>query len=328
MIESFFKSKAWALWAYLGGLFIIVSVYSQVSLTVELNKWFGIFYDLLQKPEKSTIAEFYNLLAGTDISNPSFLLLALPFVFLAAITNWFTRIYALRWRESITFNYLKKWEKTTVNIEGASQRLQEDCNRFTRIVEDLGVQFLRALLTLIAFLPLLWDLSTHVVVDSIKDIEGSLCYVAALASLGGIIISWFVGFKLPGLEYNNQKVEAAFRKQLVYAEDDREQYYKEENIIELFAGVRLNYQKLYLHYGYFDIWRYLYEQFMVVVPYLIIGPSLFAGVIGLGLVVQVTNAFSKVQEGFAIFLNQWTTITELRSIWKRLHEFEKACINK
>jgi len=24
-----------------------------------------------------------------------------------------------------------------------------------------------------------------------------------------------------------------------------------------------------------------------------------------------------------LFLHNWTTITELRSIWKRLHEFEK-----
>ena len=38
--------------------------------------------------------------------------------------------------------------------------------------------------------------------------------------LGGIVISWFVGIKLPGLEYNNQKVEAAFRKDLVLGEDE------------------------------------------------------------------------------------------------------------
>ena len=28
-----------------------------------------------------------------------------------------------------------------------------------------------------------------------------------------------VGIKLPGLEFNNQKVEAAYRKELVYGED-------------------------------------------------------------------------------------------------------------
>ena len=41
-------------------------------------------------------------------------------------------------------------------------------------------------------------------------------------SLGGVLISWFVGYKTyQDLEYKNQVVEAAFRKELVYGEDDR-----------------------------------------------------------------------------------------------------------
>ena len=67
----------------------------------------------------------------------------------------------------------------------------------------------------------------------------------------------------------------------------------------------------------------MYDQLMVIVPYLLVGPSLFTGAILLGVVVQVSNAFQKVHGGFALFLHNWTTITELRSIWKRLHEFER-----
>ena len=78
-----------------------------------------------------------------------------------------------------------------------------------------------------------------------------------------------------------------------------------------------------MHYGYFDTWRITYDQFMIIVPYLIVGPSLFTGAVLLGVVVQVSNAFQKVHGGFALFLENWTTITELRSIWKRLHEFER-----
>ena len=58
-------------------------------------------------------------------------------------------------------------------------------------------------------------------------------------------------------------------------------------------------------------------------PYLIIGAGLFTGLITLGVLVQVSNAFSRVHGGFALFLHNWTTITELRSIYKRLSEFEK-----
>jgi peptide/bleomycin uptake transporter len=52
----------------------------------------------------------------------------------------------------------------------------------------------------------------------LKNIPGSLVWVAFATSLGSLVISWVVGIKLPGLEYNNQKVEAKFRKELVYGE--------------------------------------------------------------------------------------------------------------
>ena len=68
---------------------------------------------------------------------------------------------------------------------------------------------------------------------------------------------------------------------------------------------------------------HFYDQIMIIVPYLVVGPGLFTGLITLGTVVQVSNAFQRVHGGFALFLHNWTTITELRSIWKRLHEFEQ-----
>jgi peptide/bleomycin uptake transporter len=151
---------------------------------------------------------------------------------------------------------------------------------------------------------------------------GSLVWYALVISIGGLIITWFVGAKLPGLEYNNQKVEAAFRKELVFGEDDKENYSQPATILELFTGIRFNYQRLYNHYGYVDVWINAYDQFMVIVPYLLVGPGLFTKLITLGVVVQVSNAFAKVHEGFGVFLYQFTQITELRSIWKRLREFE------
>ena len=40
-------------------------------------------------------------------------------------------------------------------------------------------------------------------VPYLDNISGSLVWVALILSIGGIIISWLVGIKLPGLEYNN-----------------------------------------------------------------------------------------------------------------------------
>ncbi len=334
MLKSFFLNRRWNLWSWGGLSILIVSLFLQVQMTVAINTWYGKFYDLLQnagdyidKPSEG-INFFYSQLISVDYvingfeGDPSFVVIAFPYIALAIFTGWFTRIYGLRWREAITFSYIPQWQAVEHEIEGASQRIQEDCNRWARIVESLGLQVIRALMTLIAFIPILWGLSDKVDLPILRDIEGSLVWFSLIVSLGGIIISWFVGIKLPGLEYKNQRVEAAFRKDLVLGEDDKVNYGQTETLFELFTGIRFNYHRLYLHYGYFDGWMTTYDQFMIIAPYLIMGPGLFTGIITLGVMVQVSNAFARVHGGFALFLHNWTTITELRSIWRRLREFE------
>ena len=328
MISSFFGTKKWLLWSW-GGLFILLSsLWAQVSLTVAINTWYGGFYDLMQNSAsyfdnpKVGIDLFYEKLISFNIEDKSFFMLAMPYVIIATITNWFTRVYGLRWREAITFDYLPKWRNVTEDIEGASQRIQEDTKKFADIIENLGIKIVRSIMTLIAFIPVLWQLSAKTDIPFMGMEEGSLVWFAFVVSIGGLVITWFVGSKLPGLEYNNQKVEAAFRKELVFGEDDKGNYARVETIIELFTGIRINYQRLYNHYGYVDIWINSYDQFMVIVPYLLVGQGLFTKLITLGVVVQVSNAFQKVHEGFGVFLYQFTQITELRSVYKRLKEFE------
>ncbi len=316
MFRSFFKSREWFIWAYGGALVLLLALYFQVELTVRINEWYGSFYNILQKATEHEVSELW-------VEMLKFAKIAFPYVLIATVTAYFTRIYAFKWREAMTFAYVEKWQQVEEEVEGASQRIQEDIYRFARIFESLGLQVIRAIMTLFAFLPILWGLSSGVDIELIKKVPGSLVWVALIVSIGGLLISWFVGIKLPGLEYNNQKVEAAFRKELVYAEDDKINYGKTETIIELFTGLKFNYNRLFLHYGYFDIWVNFFEQLMVIVPYLIMGPGLFTGIITLGVLVQVSNAFSKVRESFSIFIANWTTITELRSINKRLREFEE-----
>jgi len=334
VLKSFYRSKQWAMWAWGGGFALISSLWVQVQLSVAINTWYGGFYNLLQNAKDyidnsaEGISQLHDQLISLQYvvsgfeGNPSFAVIAFPYVALAVFTGWFTRMYALRWREAMTFSYIPQWQDVEEEIEGASQRIQEDCYRWAKLIESLGLQVVRAIMTLIAFIPILWTLSAKVDIEPFKSIEGSLVWGTLIVSLGGLVVSWFVGWKLPGLEYNNQKVEAAFRKDLVLGEDDKVNYAKTETLVELFLGIRYNYHRLFLHYSYFDCWASFYDQFMIIVPYIIMGPGLFTGAITLGIMVQVSNAFQKVHSGFSLFLHNWTNITEIRSIWKRLHEFE------
>ena len=95
-------------------------------------------------------------------------------------------------------------------------------------------------------------------------------------------------------------------------------------ILQLFTGIKYNYHKLFLHYGYFDLWAIWYRQLFVIVPFLIMAPGLFTAAFTLGIMMQVVNAFGEVKDAFSVFLYNWTRITELRSIYRRLMEFETA----
>jgi peptide/bleomycin uptake transporter len=321
MIRAFFASKKWFIWAYGGGIFILASLYGQVYVTVLVNEWYRTFFDMLQRPGEHTMDDFWN-------SMMYWALITGPFWILAAVTNYVMRLYALSWREAITFNYLPRWKNVTEDIEGASQRIQEDIFRFTRIMESLGVQIAQAVMMLIAFIPVLWNLGREIDVGWVKNIPGVLVWAALLVNIGGLCLSWIVGSKLPKLEYDNQKAEAAFRKELVLAEDDKVHYAATYALIELFTNIRLNYRRLFMHHGYFDLWINLYDQFVSIVPYLVMGPGVFIGIITLGMLQQVVHAFEKVHTSLSLFLHNWTVITEFRSIRLRLHEFEEHLQNQ
>ena len=96
----------------------------------------------------------------------------------------------------MTFDYIPLWSSGTAKVEGSAQRIQEDTMRFAKIVESLGLQIVRAIMTLIAFTPILWGLSEKVEIEFLKNIPGSLVWVAFATSLGSLLISWFVGIKL------------------------------------------------------------------------------------------------------------------------------------
>jgi len=146
--------------------------------------------------------------------------------------------------------------------------------------------------------------------------------IAALGwCLFGTISVMVAGLKLPGLQFRNQRVEAAYRKELVYGEDhtDRAQ---PATKTQLFTNVRRNYFKLYFHYIYFNVVRYTYLQADNIFSLLILGPSLVAHKITFGALNQISNAFGKVTNSLQFLLNSWSTIVELQSVHKRLRAFE------
>jgi peptide/bleomycin uptake transporter len=253
----------------------------------------------------------------------TFLYIAMVAVALAVLNSFFTSHYVFRWRTAMNEYYTANWEKLR-HIEGASQRVQEDTMRFATIMEDLGVELIKAVMILIAFLPILFELSKHVTaLPLIGEINHSLVWASITWAIFGTLLLMIVGKKLPGLEFNNQKVEAAYRKELVYGEDyaDRAQPI---TLKELFGRVRHNYFRLYFHYAYFNLVATWYRQLDILYSLVVLFPSIAAGKMTLGLITQIGNVFDKVRESFQYLIYSWKTIIELLSIYKRLKAFEST----
>lgn len=318
MFKSFFMDKRWFHWSILGSAVILYVTWYKVEIDVKVNEWFGSFYNLVQKalstPNSVTFEEF--LATCIDFFN-----IVSMYIIIAVALDFFIRHYVFRWRTAMNNYYVSHWEKIR-QIEGASQRIQEDTMRFARIVEGLGVSFMRSLMILFAFLPILWTLSKNVTeLPWLGQVDHSLVYLAIISALCGTVLLAMVGIKLPGLEFKNQKVEAAYRKELVFGEE-HELRAKPETLKDLFINIRKNYFNLYRHYLYFDVAKWSYIQYTVIVPYIFMGPTIVSGAITLGMLQQILRAFGKVEESFQFLVHSWGTIVELLSIYKRLKGFE------
>ncbi len=315
-----FGRNKWYFWSVVGSTIILVVTYFLVQISVWLNTWYGDFYDMIQAalttPNSVTLGEFFQkMLTVAKV--------LMATIMVQVVFHYFTQHYVFRWRTAMNEYYMKHWEKLR-HVEGAAQRVQEDTMRFANIMEGLGSAFISSIMTLLAFLPLLWTLSQNITeLPFIGAVNGSMVYVALLSAILGTVLLAVVGIRLPGLEFHNQRVEAAYRKELVYGEDNADRC-DLPTVNTLFGDVRKNYFRLYFNYLYFNVFRYAYLQGANFIPLIALAPTIVAGAITFGVFTQITNAFGKVENSFQFLVNSWTTIIELISIYKRLAAFESV----
>ena len=314
----FFNSKKWFLWAWIGSFIILSSLWVQVEIDVKINEWFGVFYDMIQKalaePNAVSIEEYFASLF-------SFITLAGMYIAVYVAISFFTAHFLFRWRTAMVEWYHSVYDKAR-KIEGASQRVQEDTIKFTRIMEGLGTSLIESIMILIQFVPILFGLSIGIPIFFFGDWEYGLIVGALIWTIGGTVFLIVLGLilRLVGVEYDLQKQEAAYRKILVIAEDN--ETIRPKRIDELFDDVRKIHFLSYLRYLYFNIGRIAYLQANVLSAYVFLAPAIVAGVVTLGVMQQIIRAFGRVEGSMQYLLKAWPTIIELASVYKRLREFE------
>ncbi len=331
------ENHPWQWWSIVGSSLILFSTYFSVQVSVAINNWRRPFFDLVQdalsKPGSQSTDGSTVKASAESITQSLFDLIVtfaeigFVFIFVFVIARFFVSHYIFRWRTAMNAYYTSQWAQVR-HIEGASQRIQEDTMRFAEIMEGLGVSIVDAVMTLFAFLPVLWVLSEYVSELPLVGAIAHPLFVASLVwSVFGTGLLAIVGIKLPGLEFKNQRVEAAYRKELVYGEDDVNSA-QPPTLVDLFADVRKNYFRLYFNYMYFNVARSLYLQADNIFVYILLIPTIAAGAITWGILQQILTAFNQVSNSFQYLVNSWTTIVQLLSVYKRLSSFEAAIRNE
>ncbi len=179
-----YSPHRWQYWSILGTALIIFVTWFLVEVGVAVNAWYAPFYDLIQtalsSPHKVTIEQFYREVGV-------FLGIALIAVVISVLNNFFVSHYVFRWRTAMNEYYMANWQQLR-HIEGAAQRVQEDTMRFASTLENMGVSFINAIMTLIAFLPVLvTTVKSWFMVKTMPRARRRLRYASFLAPYGKTI---------------------------------------------------------------------------------------------------------------------------------------------
>ena len=307
------------------GLFVFLGHQGyRAFLKFQINRWFGTFYDLLgddfdrssgelSSGERDELADRREEV-WKELWN--FCLIVAPAVAIHPLAHWFRNVWVFTWRKKLMESYIKRWPTSKQPIEGASQRIHEDTQRFASGIHSCVSALLDAVFTLAIFAPVLYGL------------DPLLMWVAFAAAFGGVGISAIVGQHLVGLEVKNQAAEAAFRRELVLLEADSAERSKtpKATFSVLIYKLHQNYMALYRNFAALSSWLGVFDQSATILPYLLVAPRLFAEdpdrVMTLGVLTQTANAFGKVFDSLNIISDNWLAINEFRSVIRRLREYE------
>ncbi len=226
----------------------------------------------------------------------------------------------------------------------------QDTARFCGALQGCLATVLDALFTLLVFGPVLIELSGEVKAPGPLVVFQPLwllgtATLAAVLGLGGAML---VGQRLVMLEVANQRVEASLRRDLVVLEASPSTIcgtHTRGSGVGVLTGrtaaggtsptiyfaltlqrLRENYHALFRHFTLLNLWLAAFDQVMVIFPYLLVAPLIFASApeerITLGTLIKVTNSFDKVFSSLSILSENWGAINDFRSVAIRLREFE------
>ena len=318
-----------------GGLLaaILAIELAQVAIAVLLNAWNARFYDALQHKDVAAFA--HELLV--------FLALAGSFILLAVYQLYLSQGLQIRWRQWMTDRLLRSWLQDATQyrmqlsadcIDNPDQRICEDVKQFVSYTLSLGTGLLGAVVTLTSFLIILWGLSEAApltIFGHAVAVPGYMVWLAFAYAIAGTSIAHWIGKPLVGLDIEQQRREADLRASLLRVRENAEQIAllkgepaERQRLMARFGTVKENWTAIMGRQKRLTFFTAGYSQLQVVVPILAAGPAYFAGMIGLGGLMQTASAFGRVEGALSFFVKSYPQLAEWKSVLERLDAFERS----
>jgi putative ATP-binding cassette transporter len=337
-------SNAWAMigpywfsddrWAARGLLLAVVLLtLGMVYLSVLLNQWNNAFYSALQ--DKDLVAFRGQLLRVTWLIG--------IFIVLAVYQVYLNQMLEIRWRRWLTDRYLRAWladgayyrmQLVARETDNPDQRIAEDVHLLAAHTLGLFTGGLRAIVTLVTFVAILWGLSGTFTVPMggfALAIPGYIVWVAVLYAVVGTWLTDWLGRPLVRLNFDKQRYEADFRFGLVRFRENTEGVALYRGETDEFRGFRQRFEDVVGNW-----WGIMRRQKRMayftnayglgawIVPSIVAAPRYFRGEIGLGGLMQTTQAFQQVQDALSFFIQSYKEIAAWSAVVERLAGFDRA----
>ena len=246
--------------------------------------------------------------------------------------RWVEERLALLWREWMAQHLVKRYFNNRAyfrlrgseSVDNPDQRISEDVRNFTVSSLSFLLIALNSLITLIAFIGVLWGIS------------GLLVGILIGYAIAGTAVSIVIGRKLVRLHYHQYEKEADFRYGLVRVRDNAESiaFYRGEKREHLDLFNRLtaavaNMRLIIIRNRNLGFFTNSYNYLALVLPVLIVAPMFMRGQVEFGVVTQAAGAFAAVLAAVSLIITQFgglsaylAGVQRLGSLWDQLDEHD------
>jgi putative ATP-binding cassette transporter len=304
-----------------------------VYILVLINEWNREFYTAL---ELRDFESFSRLLL-------QFSLLAAIYIVASVYKLYLTQMLEINWRAWLTRRYITSWLNERVyyrlelqqqSTDNPDQRIADDLRMFTSGTLGLSLGLLSSVVTLVSFAAILWTISgplSFAVGETEVTIPGYMLWVALVYALVGSVLTHFVGRRLIGINFQQERLEADFRFNLVRLRENAEsvalyggESAERAGLLGRFDRIRQNWWELMRYTKRLTSFTVGYGQIANIFPILVAAPRYFSGAINLGTLMQISSAFGQVQDSLSWFVSSYGSLANWKASVDRLLTFHYA----